>query len=356
VSKQRKALIITPFGNSNFGNKLQNLAVQLSMQSRGFVAQTFVLDKKYFLGALKRLIGRLIHRLGLRGVRSSQYRAFAKFDRLINSRLIWSKRQLTKSSQAFDIAIFGSDQIWNPNHIDFAGAEYGKYLPATVRRVALSPSFGVTDLPDDRKSLFVTELKKFQAISIREFDGKNLIQKVTGADSKVLIDPTMSVDVEIWQSLASFDLVPQRSYLLICLLGHKSPIENQIKEYAANKGLEIVYLLNEDHQDYFCSGPQDFLGLISRANIVLTDSFHAVIFSLLFDTTVAILPRIGGEDMGSRFDTLREHFNYSYIPIDSLTGAKQVSISRRKFVSQLRFLKVEYNTYIDRAVKVVGEI
>lgn len=301
-----RVAIVTPYGLWNYGNRLQNFAVNRALSERGLAVETLVLRRRYPLDTLKDVALGAGHKLHLRGQASRKYANFYAFDRTIRKRRVWSDRHLLELGRQYEFYVFGSDQIWNPYYCNFAGAEYGNFV-STGRKLALSASFGVSELPDWQMKRLPSYLEGFSAISVREHAGQDIIRRATGVEVPLLIDPTLSIDAADWLALADSRMKPRHRYVFRYLLGaHEDNAVRRIDAKARERNLDVVALMSRAKPQFFSAGPQDFLGLIAGAEEVIADSFHAAIFAILFRKPFLWVERPGSLRMSSRFETLIE--------------------------------------------------
>lgn len=351
TSPRRRAAIITPYGLFNYGNRLQNIAVDTTLKQHGFEVETLILKREYPRPVLRDIAKNLAHRLGIGGVASKKYRSFLDFNRPIRTRRVWSRKHLEHLGKTYDVVVCGSDQIWNPHQVNFGGAEYANFT-RRGRRVALSPSFGVETIPQETHSAIATELTKFNALSAREFSGGQIIKDLTGIDAPVIIDPTMSLTAENWRARSDARMVPSEPYVFVYLLGkHEPKTWEQIGQYAAARGLRVVILMRKDQPEFYAAGPQDFLALIDNAASVITDSFHSSVFSLLFDTELFLVSRSDTHSMSSRFETLQRHLGFTLQSDDALTIGDRIVLDRECFNQRLGELRQQYVDYTSIALR-----
>ena len=144
-------------------------------------------------------------------------------------------------------------------------------------------------------------------LSIREYAGQKIIKDLTGRDSEVLIDPTMMLDKDEWLQVASKPkCMPNKKYLLTYVLGNQTEeFKTFVNQLAKEKNLEILNLLNPYNKDIHCVDPGEFIYLINKADVMVTDSFHGAVFSIIMKTPFVIFERQDAfVSMNSRIDTL----------------------------------------------------
>lgn len=310
---KKKIGIITIFGNFNYGNRLQNYAVSQIVQDIGYLTETLVLNRRkdtilYVPGALS--LYRFVKGTAKDILEKSRIQCFERFTKkYIPTRYLYlfSKSKLRNEYEFF---VVGSDQIWHP---DIEVVSNMVFLPYARKeqRIALAPSFGLSEIPDEKKALIRDGLNGFPHLSVREEDGARLIKELTGREAEVLVDPTLMLDREQWLEVAAVPNFPlPKRYIFKYFLGKQTDKQRQDMERLAQKhGLEIVEIHNKDFPEYYAIGPSEFLYIIDHADLVCTDSFHACVFSLLFDKPFLIYQRDGdGAGTTSRIDTLLKTF------------------------------------------------
>lgn len=187
------------------------------------------------------------------------------------------------------------------------------------KRISYAASFGVPEIPENRKKHFSQWLMEMKAISVREQRGAEIVKELTGRTVPVVIDPTMLLSTEEWDEIACapywwLNQKECKGYVLLYFLG-KMPtqIRNNVQKISKEKNLMIVNLMDENNMWYLTS-PAEFLYLVAHAELVYTDSFHATVFSILYHTpfiTCKKYEKTPKDNMHSRLVTLLERFQYA---------------------------------------------
>lgn len=189
----------------------------------------------------------------------------------------------------FDFYSVGSDQVWNPDFYKYDTRRKDFYFLTFAddkKKIAFSPSFGISRIPEEWKSWFKCNLKTFHALSVREEAGAQLVFDLIGQKPEVLVDPTLMLDKEEWEKIAkkpkNIDLeVP---YVLTYFLGDISEeVRLKCDEFSNTINGKCYHLLNPDNSALSNIGPAEFLMLIKNASLIMTDSFHACVFSFIFN-------------------------------------------------------------------------
>lgn len=247
----------------------------------------------------------------------------------------------------YDYFVTGSDQVWNPN---FSGngmfVNMLGFAPAQ-KKIAGCPSISVDELTENQKKEFKKYLSDFKALSCREQQGADLITEITGRECTGLIDPTLMLSAEDW------DLVSRkpkwhdenRKYILMYFLGNITNEYEQIIEVISQKyHLEIINMYDRKNVYYSC-GPSEFIWMIKHCSIMLTDSFHGLVFSYIYNRPVRLFKRKDSfMSMNSRMTNLinKLHLdNTIFIDEDfSIDNVFDVNYEKSFLVSeQQRFIK-----------------
>lgn len=282
--------------SQNFGNRLQNYALQEVLRSMGHGASSARRSRpEPVLSALKRRVRGLVKR-----DRTSLFRAFD--DRYVAySRDVVAREYVSPGmAEHADAYVMGSDQIWNPTFPFNSELDYLPFLPSHMK-IAYAASFGVDRIERDR-DLTAGYLRDIRSVSVREDAGARIVRELTGRDVPVVLDPTMLLPAGRWAEIESRPSVPAADgpFCLKYVLGEDANA-GRIDALAAERGLALVDLSDAS----LPVGPAEFVWLVRHAGLVCTDSFHASVFSTLFHRPLVIFERRGAEaDMSSRFDTL----------------------------------------------------
>lgn len=303
--------IVTIQNRFNYGNRLQNYATQRILERYGLEVESMVQRTSPSLKTKARAVARkaLGKESEFRELEMSAERlaAFNEFNKTIHFRDIYNDRG--SEIERYDLIVAGSDQIWAMRK--FAHNERWAYLQFAkpCQRIALAPSLGLSSASSARKRRLSRYLKGFRSLSVREDSGAKLIFEATGREAQVLCDPTLVLHAEEWRAVASDRLVPETPYIFTYLLGSKSPEVVDVLEKVTFHGeIPIVALSDRERQGEPPAGPSDFISLVDHASHVVTDSFHAAVFSAIMQTPLTIVHRDGGKSaysqMFGRLETL----------------------------------------------------
>ena len=312
--------IVSDFGYENFGNKLQNFALKTILESRyklkcenivytpnpaiRFPRFERVLAFLRGKNPSKETKKKLLRERCIRKA-SSQYEKNTIFRGLIKD-----ERQLLR----FQHIIFGSDQIWNFGYhktdLAFNLGHVG-ILCSPIPMSSYAASMCQKEIPTALKPLFLDGLGFFRNISVREDETKAVLQKELSFDSSVSIDPTLLLAKEKWEDVISRFArctVPGEPYVIVYMLGDERLPQNDQSDLP--KGARVLEMLN-NQDDYYVSNQFDFLRLIANSLCVYTNSFHAVVFSLIFQKECRYYPRQSLPGLSDRIISLLSLFGIS---------------------------------------------
>lgn len=326
---KKKVGIITICDYTNYGNRLQNYAVQEIIEKIGFnavtlknrVNNTAYNQKSIFAKILYhhiRLFSLFLKKIRIRyyrrplAERTNRFRAFTK-KHIKESEFVLSASHIpAEKLESFAYFVTGSDQVWNPEYRYGSSFDFLTFAPRQ-KRIAFSPSFGVSAISDVYTENYRKWLTEMGHLSVREETGAWLIKELTGRDAEVLVDPTLLLTKEEWLEISGvLKEKPKVPYLLSYFLGEISRNKKRwIKKIAEKNNLYILELADIKKEAYFSADPGEFIDLIHTASIVMTDSFHGAIFSIILQTPFVIFDRIEKhqEVMSSRIQTLLKTMN-----------------------------------------------
>ena len=214
-------------------------------------------------------------------------------------------REISKSMYA---VICGSDVVWNPalrNNVCDEGY-FLEFASPKTRRIAYAPSFGVSELPKKFAEDMSEVLPTYSGVSIRESSGRELIKKYCGIDAKVVLDPTLLLPTEEYETEIIVPSWLPEKYIAVYQFGLIEHTTRMIEKIQEKTGLPIVRIPAR-YDDFgkvrFDVGPGEFLGIIQNASLVISDSFHCTVFSLLYHSPFLTFYRTipePGKDINSR--------------------------------------------------------
>lgn len=311
--------LITIYHVPNYGSVLQTFATQKVLEQMGHecvvIRYNYRNDEFFAKQGLKR------NRLKEWQLDNIPFLKSGKLNRFRKKYLNFSKKFETYNDleefdwSSFDCFIVGSDQVWNTKFLHGDPAFLLKFAPANKPRISLSSSFAMKSLPVEFHNLFRNELKKFKALSVRERNGVNIIQKELNIskDVEISLDPTLLLSREEWLScVPRSSFKKKRPYILVYMWTYafepRPYIFQVIEYYQKQMSAEVVVL--EGHRelqglrcpfvDANRSSVQEFIDLFANADLVITSSFHGTAFAVNFGVPlISIVPNGNSDDRQS---------------------------------------------------------
>ncbi|MZQ83656.1 polysaccharide pyruvyl transferase family protein [Paenibacillus sp. 5J-6] len=243
---------------------------------------------KYLYLTLK-LPGRLRER--------ARKRAFDKFkdDYLrITENRYESNEELKNNTPYADAYICGSDQIWNCLHKNGKDpAFYLDFVPDKKIKASYAASFATDTISSEYQPVVKQRVEKLDAIGVREKSGVEILNKLNIQKANHVVDPVFLLDKNDWNDMCKQEF--QEKYILIYDFDNSSLIKKIALEIAKEKGYKIytIYSGKLKYADkYFTlDGPETFVSLVRDAQFVISNSFHAAVFSVLYEKMFVIVNR-----------------------------------------------------------------
>lgn len=221
---------------------------------------------------------------------SERFSRKKKFDAFINSMRLSDKKyieneDLSETNKIYDCFLVGSDQVWNvTKKAESSDAYFLNFADEDKIKISYASSVGIATYDD-----LITKkdyLKRFNAISCRESGGAEILSSIIDDKVSTVLDPTLLVDKNYLLRLKS-NMKTEPYILYYSLDGFDQRKRNLdvLKKLADKFGLKVKFItpewpchkIGEDLRDV---GPDDFLSLISNAEIVCTNSLHGTALSI----------------------------------------------------------------------------
>ncbi|MBL4249771.1 polysaccharide pyruvyl transferase family protein [Vibrio fluvialis] len=344
----KKVGVITYHASHNIGSMLQTYALQYTLKNR-YSCDVDIIDfsspaQQNMYSIFPKIDG--INTFIKNGLNVIFYKIiksrFDEFEKFIKDyfnttpNFYENIQEMKELEGVYDYVICGSDQIWNVNCTDFDDAYFIPFIKKTTK-ISYAPSLGGKDITKSGVDLqkYKNYLSEFSHLSVREINGKKWLDSLTGRDFDIVADPTILVDFDEWDSLASkrefegdyiffygvpfspqtYDVVMEISKKLdmpVIMLDAKS----WVYKFNFYKGIKLSKF----------GGPKSYLSLIKYSKLVITTSFHGSIFASIFhknfwtvtyketnkddDRVKTLLSQL---DFPNRLIYLEEHENYDLL-------------------------------------------
>ena len=225
---------------------------------------------------------------------------------------IYNDRQLYKAlkHEDYDAFVVGSDQVWREIYVPNIFHNFLDFLhPDDPRpRISYAASFGTSENYISKESLprCIELLKLFDAVSVREVQGVDIVRKdFHRSQVEAVLDPTLLGNREVYESLISPKDRNPNNKLLAYILDSIDEKEKILGEVSVSLELEPIVVSSDDVAN--AKTISQWLAMFTDAEFVVTDSFHGMVFSIMFQKPFIVIPNLGrGAD---RFSSLLGQLN-----------------------------------------------
>lgn len=228
---------------------------------------------------------------------------FRKNEMLLTSKKFGTNKALHKCADKYSAVICGSDQIWNETFTLFAEGKptlsyYLNFVGENTKKIAYAVSFGTSKLREQVKEIVGPQASTFDSVSVRENSGKEILSEL-GVSSTVVVDPTLLLRKESYEALLEKRKAPETSKVFSYIIQKNQTNAEKISDYISAK---FGKKQNKNVYGIDC-GIYDWLYNIKNSEFVVTNSFHGVVFSIIFHTPF-IAVAVENSRMNDRIYTL----------------------------------------------------
>ncbi len=237
-----------------------------------------------------------------------------KFDDFKQKYLTCTKKQystyidLCTNRPDADMFVAGSDQIWNVSYGNGLDPSfYCAFEPDSKKRISYAASFGSNSIPQDSVPFVKEMLSGMGAISVRESSGVKIVESL-GLKAENVLDPVFLLNREDWFSLCKEQ--ERNGYILVYDFLHNDPNIESLAKMLSKKYAKKIVSINDfsplGYADFNVNdaGPIEFLDYLKNADIVISSSFHATAFSVLFSRPFYVFPLVGHGNSSRMVDFL----------------------------------------------------
>ena len=301
----KKIATLTFHWATNYGAVLQAFALQRFLQKNGYETEIINYVPRR-VKAIQRMQW-IASRKFLEFRKERCIAAFRKRNLMVSEKLYPNNKSLYQCSNQYDAIICGSDQIWNTSFTSYAEGKttlsyFLNFAGAHTKRIAYAVSFGTDKVPEDYIQAVKSEVEEFSAVSVRERTGLEIAKQI-GTEAILVSDPTILLEKEEYERLiekTDLKYGPVFSYI----------IHDNQSVAAENSNYVKARYQDEDQSCCPIFGMEEWLGRIRSAEMVVTNSFHGVMLSIIFNRPfIAVL--IPGSGMNDRIRTVLERVGLS---------------------------------------------
>lgn len=353
--------IITFHRAINYGAVLQAFALQRALNKNGY--ETEIIDyackylekcyKKYYNPehSIKGIISAIIY-YPIRSARIEKFEKFRKKYMNISSEKNITKEDLKKIANKYDYIITGSDQVWNPEQTDYDMSYFLDFVEPQ-KRISYAASMGTNEPPENQATIFKKYVQRYYKVSVREEENEKYLKKLLNIKVKTVADPVFLLSIDEWKLLIDNKSIINEPYIFVYCL-HEKKCYKYAKYLSDKTGKKIVSI--PDNIKVRCSGKKDFkagvldfLNYIYYSDYVITDSFHATAFSIIFEKNFNIVMKQNRKALNGRLYSISNKYDLDEIVIsgdyDINKIGKKVNfdgvrkIKNREILEAERFIK-----------------
>ncbi|ULC58270.1 polysaccharide pyruvyl transferase family protein [Flaviramulus sp. BrNp1-15] len=248
--------------------------------------------------------------------RKKAFDNFSKKHIKTGEKLYISNDELKANPPLADTYICGSDQIWNSYFQNGKDpAFYLDFVPDEKLKISYAASFAIDAIEDNLKPFVKEKISRLNHVSVRETSGLRILKELGVNNATQVLDPVFLLDKEYWKE--NFVTPINDKYILIYDFDSNPLIKNMALKLAKENGLKI-FTVNKNikyaNSNFWLKGPEYFLSLLANAQLVISNSFHAVAFSLIFNKQFYVVNR--EEKINTRMRDLLALLDISNILVD----------------------------------------
>ena len=251
------------------------------------------LQKKNAVRAAKVLVGTPFIRL-----RGLKFNAFYAKQLRRTKRMYTNADEAASLNDAYDRFIVGSDQVWNPDHNGGDTAFLLSFVRDSSKKISYSSSFGLDVIPEEFREDYIAALSDFAYLSTREQRGIELIRELTGRKAQLVLDPVFLLPKEKWNALRKdtkragdrpyvffYTNSPSQVTDFLCT-GY--PMDG-LDRHILSSHVKAKDFVNPHTKVKVSMSPENFLGEIANAALVVTASFHCLAFSIIYEKPFMVM-------------------------------------------------------------------
>lgn len=297
--KQINVGTITFHCSYNYGSALQTFALKALLEKKKYVVNVidFIHKKDFeqyrlfrtsvYLKNPKSFIGDILF-LKKNYKRKRNFEIFAKKYFNLTKKRYYNYKDMKELNNEFDIFICGSDQIWNLDCTQGVEPAYFlKFANKDKLKIAYAPSLAHVKFAKNYDADLKKAIKDLDYISIREESTLPLIQPLTEKKVSVVLDPTLLLDQKDYELIINQEK-QDNEYIFVYMLEYSAGLVKYCNEFSSKKGIKVIYIASNKFsgikgKNVFGIGPDKFLKYIKEAKYIITNSFHATVFSIIFN-------------------------------------------------------------------------
>ena len=352
--------IITFQNAVNYGAVLQTYALQETLKTLGASPeiidyQCTKINNMYAPFPKVKSIRSLISNIVWYKRKKKKKIAFESFENKyfnLTDKKYFSKKELEKTNNIYDIFISGSDQIWRSESSDSDTTYFLDFVKNRNKKYSYAASFGSDKIEDEIKEKYKKLLSDYKTLSVREEQGKKIIANLLQKEARVDLDPTFLVEKDRWQKIQK-NPTEKEKYIVLFIIKKSEKIFRFAEKLAEKTGYKLIYISNDRKKEVnakYVGGisPEEWLGYFNNAEYIVTNSFHGVAFSIILNKKFFLELQPYPAKANARLENIMDTFNLRdreivngdnkniYKDIDYNTVNKKIDESKKNSINYLK--------------------
>lgn len=316
--------IITYHNANNYGAVLQTYALQKILSDIGHDVEiiNYTADKllkeysnfRLYSKTLKGLISAVLY-YPYRRSRALKFDQFRKKHLILNSEQNINKDDLRLIQKEYDYIITGSDQVWNPEVTDYDNSYFLDFVD-DGKKIAFAASLGTNQPTNKQEETYQKMIRGYHLKSVREDDSAAFLSSLLGESVPAICDPVFMLTKQKWEEIYNLKPKDEPPFIFVYCLHEKSAYK-YAEKLAQKKNMKIICMPTSlkdmiNGKKDFTASVYAFLNYVYNAEYVITDSFHATAFSIIFNKPLEIIMKKDYPQLNGRLISVAKKFDIEH--------------------------------------------
>lgn len=256
------------------------------------------------------------------------------------------------NKMGFNAFCVGSDQTWG----SFNKLYFLSWVKGNKKRISIAPSIAHYDFSVHEINKLRKYVLKFDFITVREKKGMEFCKRIGYKGCQNILDPTLLINSSHYDKyIQKNQHIPPKPFILLYLLGSEIELNiSDVYKYAKERGLDVKYVASQGRDDEYPKiypSIGEWLWLIKNAQYVMTNSFHGIVFSIIYKIPMLNFPVIGiMKGMNNRINDLVSSFDLN----DRIYRGDLKAIEKQIDWTKHNLLLNENKIKLDQLMKSIG--
>lgn len=342
-----KIYIITIHCIHNFGSVFQSYALVEYLRQKGHDAILIDYRPSYYKkgrNVIKKFVALILHPFSY-CKQSHKYQSFIEKHIPKTNQLYYDLHDLYSIGKEEAVFVTGGDQLWNSFHMCGRDDSYKLTFVKNRKKIAYGTSMGRNSFSKEELKIVAEKIADFASIGLREQSTVDMLKPFTPINVYHTVDPVLLLDKQHYMQFIGDKRLIKEPYMLVYLANNSVILSRIVEKVSRTRGLKIAHSCGVRKKckcDYFLksTGPEDLLNLIYYADFVVSASFHATLFSLLFNKQFyTLLPEAG---TNTRIEDLLSFYSLSNRIIKSVEDIQTIDVNENLDFSEVNSKMINF--------------